>query len=99
MAPRRRTVSRSTRPMRAPGKPRAQLGLDPLGAEADVLEVRRRRTADRPRGTALREVAVVAARAGARAAPCTVSDTLQCGHSTVAAALAAEHRRRERRAG
>ena len=35
----RRIVSRSTRAMRAPGKRRAHVGLEPLGAEARLLEI------------------------------------------------------------
>ena len=40
IAPRLRIVSRSTRATRAPGNERDDLRLDPLGAEADLLEER-----------------------------------------------------------
>ena len=62
MAPRRRTVSRSTRATRAAGGTRDDLRFDPFGAEADLLEIRAGALAAGLRHRH-RVVAVVAARA------------------------------------
>ena len=57
------------------------LGLDPLGAEAELLEIRPGALAARLRQPASSSCSSGSARG--RAALCTVSDTLQFGHSSV----------------
>ena len=66
------------------GNSAAHLRLDPLGAEARPARGTGRRTCGHAFGSAHGVVAVVAARAP-RPPRCTVSDTLQFGHSSVPA--------------
>ena len=72
---------RDPRARRAPGSSAVDFRFDALGAEAELLEVRAGALARRPSARASSNCSSGSARG--RAALCTVSETLQFGHSSV----------------
>ncbi len=97
--PLRRIESRSSRATRAAGTGLLDFGLDPLGAEAGLLEIRRPQCGHVRRARAPSSCSSDSGPGVPRPRRARPARRCSSGQSTVPRALAAEHRGREARAG